>query len=484
MQDSKLIELLRTLSTRQRTQFEEFMHSPYFNKHEVLQHLCAYLLKEAPDFSNERRLEKERIWRYLYPPKPFNNAAFHRLTSQLLDLLQQFITQDAWAQKQAEQQLILLENLRQRKALRHYDTVTAAWQPEAEMPAQAQLQWLQYRFHREQNIRFIESGERRYDAHLQQQYDALNSFFLLEHWRMVCDMASRNTVIQGKYEYDFLNYIIEYTNNSKHKDNLLINIYKEIFYLLTTPPPAEEPFYFTLKAHITNHADSLSKPDLLDTCAYLLNYSIRQINKGRKEYYREALSHYRFLVERQLIFMYGFLPAANYKNIVTIALALEEYDWTRQFIEEYRLSLPPDTRDNAYTYNLASYYYAVGNYKQALKTLHNVDFIDVSYYLGAKLIQIKSYYETDEGEALLSLLDAFNSYLRRNKSVSEAQRLANANFSKLTKKLFKIKENQPQWRKAETKAKCEDLAKDLQTISPIANKLWIENELGKLIVDC
>lgn len=479
MEKSKLLELLKKMHSRELTRFGEFIHSPYHNKNESLKRLGDCILKEAPDFDNERRLAKERVFQHVFPDKPFDAAVFHRCSSQLLELLYAFLTLEQHQKQAAAERATLLEALRRRKVPKHYELLAKDWQDvldkEAQQLGRAESDWLRYRFYREANAYFIDSGERRYDAHLQGQYQALNRFFLLEQWRMACDMASRNTVVQGKYSYPLLPYLSEYVEQSEHRDDIVLALYRRALDMLTQPAEAQEPHYQQLKTAVLAVRETLSDADLVDIYGYLLNYSIRQINRGKKEYYREALQHYEFLVGRRLMFFDGYLPAANYKNIVTIALALEEYEWAKQFIHEHRLSLPPDVRENAFSYNLASYYYAIGQHKEALQTLHDVVFTDVSYHLGAKIIQLKSYYELDEGEALYSLLDSFGSYLRRNKEISDAQKTANAHFLRLAKKLYQLKEGKNHWRKAEWLEKYEDWWAKMHETSPIANKLWLEN---------
>src|SRR5690606_12553717 len=127
---------------------------------------------------------------------------------------------------------------------------------------------------------------------------------------------------------------------------------------------------------------------------------------------------------------------SNYKNIVTLGIRLKEFDWTDRFIEKYKETLAPQFRQNAYTYNLASYYVGKKEYKSALKLLQKVEFVDVFYHLDAKAMMLRMYYELDDTEALESLMQTFKAYLNRNKLISNYQNEVYLNLIKYTQKVF------------------------------------------------
>ena len=140
----------------------------------------------------------------------------------------------------------------------------------------------------------------------------------------------------------------------------------------------------------------------------------------------------------------------------------------------------PEIRENAFTYNLAAYHYAKGDYASALIQLHNVDFTDPSYHLGAKIIQLKSYYELDETEALYSLVEAFQKYLSRNRQISDYRKRANKNLIKLTKKIYKFRMEQSTLRISNLKTKLKQLHQLIEETEPLANKSWLKEVLRKL----
>lgn len=484
MKNSKLLDLLSKLSTKDLAKFADYVHSPYFNKHKEITQLCEELLYTAPKFKHPRRLQAEYLYKKIYPNSPYNNRKFHHLSSQLLQLLYDFLAAQRWEQEDIQRQLWLLEELRKYRAEKHYSYASKRHHKflEQSEAQQAQQYFYAYHFHKEQNAKFIDEGGRQYNAHLQESNNALDLFFVLEKLQVACDMASRNIVIQANYEWTMLDNVLDYVEQSTYASSPILQAYKAIFRLLTSTAVQAEMYYQELKEILAIHRHDFSQKDLMGLYDHVLNYAIKQINQGQISYYAEALEHYIFLVESRLIFMDGYLAAWDYKNIVTIALRQKKYDWTVQFIEEYQHYLPTDIKETGYYYNLASLHYAKGDYGAALQALHNVEFKEASYYIGAKIIQLKSYYELDEGEALYSLLEAFNSYLRRHQKASTYRMQANANLIKLTKKLYKLKINKDLLSTKKYQLAYKKFQEQLATRSPIANKDWLEEEILKLRV--
>jgi hypothetical protein len=122
---------------------------------------------------------------------------------------------------------------------------------------------------------------------------------------------------------------------------------------------------------------------------------------------------------------------------------------------------------------LASYYYASGQHKKALQALHNVIFTDSTYHIGAKLIQLKSYFELAEWETLHATLDAFTAYLRRHKEIAEYQKKANMNFIAVCRPFARLKE-QEEWKKdVQMTLKQQKIKMLIDSLNPLAGKDWL-----------
>ena len=475
MTDSKLIELLKTLDSREATRFQEFVEGSYFNKHEQVAVLCEYLLKQGPDYDNSRKLSKAKVFSVLYPKKPLNENLLASIQSKLLKLLQRFMAIELFLEDEPSEILLTMKAMRLRNAEKHFNLLERQFQRTIERQAIPidELSLELSRFYQEQDLWFLMQGGRTYHEALQGSSDQLDLYYFVEKLRLACDMTNRNIVTDASYDCKMIPFVIEYlrSNPSYQQQYPILGMYLIILDLLQAPE--EQAHYQKLIAALARAKDDLVELEQRRIYDYALNYCVKQINAGNTNYYEEVLRLYQLLLERRLIYLDGQLPAWEYKNIVTAAVRMDRFDWAKDFIESYKQDLPADIRENAYIYNLASLYYASRQHKEALQSLHNVEFTDSTYHLGAKIIQVKSYFELAEWEALHSALDAFAAYIRRHKEIGEYRKAANLNFVNCCKQLCRLFE-QRDWLKGDKfDSKLAAIAQSVAGLSPLASKDWL-----------
>lgn len=491
MQKSKLIELLRKLPSRALSRFEDFAHSPYYNKHEQVQTLCSYLVQLAPNWDHPRRLKKEYVFKKIFPKKKFDNGLLNRTASALLQLLHQFLIQERQQEedKQLEQQLILLEELRKLKADKDYKSSLQKYHriQQKTVEGTSKSFFHRYKLHKELDRLFIDKGGRQFDENLQLKNNYFDAYFVVEKLRIACDMINRNNIIRSDYQYTMIEELLDYAKKEELSTIPAIQIYKSILQMLRAEDIATaEKEYLELKKLLAEHyqegneGNSFTDKEIMAVYDYILNFCAKKINQGASDYYQEMLDAYRFLIDAQMIFIDGYLAAWDYKNTVTVALRVEDFEWAINFIEDKKQYLPPITRENVYRYNLSAYQYAIKDYGAALQTLHNVEFTDASYYIGAKTIQLKSFYELNEDEALSSLIEAFSTYLRRNKKISDYWKSSNLNFLKLANRIRKLKLQKDYLRQATYQKQWDKINGLIKDTSPLANKDWLTQSIEDL----
>lgn len=135
-----------------------------------------------------------------------------------------------------------------------------------------------------------------------------------------------------------------------------------------------------------------------------MNYSLKRMNSGEKEYIRETFELYVKFLEKGLLHVKGKISPWSFKNIVTTGLRLSEFDWVENFIHAYSHDLDERYRNNAMTFNLAQFYFYKKDYANVITLLSKVEYDDITYNLNSKTLLMASYYELDELEALNSLL--------------------------------------------------------------------------------
>ena len=122
MENSKLIQLLKTFSTQELREFKDFMQSPLFNKNQDLIDFYLYLKKIAPDFPS-KKLDKNAVFKRLYPNKKYADKQMRYLMSFTLKLAEQFI---GWKKYQGQEILVkthILESLVERNLEKNYQNI-------------------------------------------------------------------------------------------------------------------------------------------------------------------------------------------------------------------------------------------------------------------------------------------------------------------------------------------------------------------------
>jgi hypothetical protein len=112
MHKSKFIDIVKTFSRDELKQFKDFVNSPYHNSNKNVIKIYDIIRKHVPEFSSAF-LEKENLFRAIYPGKKYNDTVMRILSSDLLSLAEEFLILNR-SQNFRLRLLTLLEELRDR----------------------------------------------------------------------------------------------------------------------------------------------------------------------------------------------------------------------------------------------------------------------------------------------------------------------------------------------------------------------------------
>ena len=479
MQQSKLVRAIKSLTPWELRHFQDFIHSPYYNKHERVRLLVDEILAYAPDFSDPA-LDRDLMYKRLFPEQPFHEQKFKDLLSLTTKLFRQFLSTNQLKNNTFRTGIALMEAYRQKhmngEYLKQHKAVKKALASEQEKLHNNYLKSLELQ---EEMVTFVSgTRSRSLDDSIQQAVYQLDIFFIFSRLKYGIEMANRRNVVGQEFDPGPLDFVLDYLEKTPSllNEHPAIRIYLSIYQCLTSneADQAFEDLLTTLK----EHGPSFPRPELREMYGYASNYCIKQINLGRANFLDVLIDLYRWALENGALFsLDGWLVQWDYKNIVSANLKAGEFDWCRQFIEEYREKIAPEFRENAYTYNLASFHFEQKDFSQALQLLQTVEFSDVFYALGSRVILLKSYYEMKDHDALNSLCDAFKIYLKRNKSLSKYQFSIYFNLVSFTKKASDLKRKSPFLQPAELKKKAAALMDKMQEKGNIAQGKWLREKV-------
>lgn len=471
MAENKLFLLLKSLSIKELKEFDALLRSPYFNTNKKLVEIFQHLKKAHPDF--KKFDNKEALYQKIHPGKKFRDLHFRQYFSALTSLAEQFLAIQKFEKEQTLFRHALLEemidrdtgNLFNHALLKTNRTSKAA--DDAYYLEQFQLEDLRNKF-------LVNTAQQQNRFAAQPDYakgiQLLDTFYIIRKLKFYCSQLNYKTIAAVDKETILMDEILQLLEKKDYSVTPAIDIYYKILRTITEPDN-EENFSSLLK---TLHAkDNLfTQSETRELYIYAQNFCIRQINKGKTEYLSEILKIYQYLLEKEIILEKGILTPWDYKNIVVTALRLEDFNWTESFINTYKNRLPEKERENAYTYNLAKFYFYKKNYSKVLGLLQEVEYNDVFYSLDSKSMLLKTYYELNEIDSLDSMMDSFKIYLLRNKSLSEHHVKTYKNLLRVTHKLSRLIPSD--------KKKIALLETEIEQTKPLADIGWLREKLMEL----
>lgn len=446
MNTSPLIQTFRTLGQYDRRELEKFVNSPVFNQRDDVKRLFRYLCEHIPPGSAESgntALSKTSAYDQVFPPPAgrqaiqYDDASMRYAMSFLFKVVKRYLAYQTWAENDMETGLYLCKSLRKRGLdkiyAKEFKTLEAQFSSERH-------QSVDYFFcHYQLRLEYWEAfqrTERGGDTNLKEAGDAFGAFVATTVLRQGCAMLAKPGNQENIQTLTYLSTTLAAAESGKFDQVAAVLVYFRCFKMLSDSNP--QTHFFALRTLLDQHWTVFPQHEIRDIYVAAINFCIRQLNTGIRSYVREALDLYRAGLERNIIFEDGNLSKYTYNNILLLAAALEEWEWARQFLEDYRANLPQHERDSAYRYNLATYYFRKKDYPRAQEILRHVDFRDTFYNLDSRRMLVRIYFDSDEIAALDSLLESFTVYLRRKRASLGYHKDLNLNFVRFVKIILRL----------------------------------------------
>lgn len=428
----KLISVYNCMNGVEKRAFSRFLASPYYNQRPELEVYWQYFLT---DFGEKgKKFTAVDIHSLLYPAATFDQKKFRHVSSWLLKKMEQFFVVRKQEQLAFEQKLNLarvyrekkLDGLFERKLDGAREVVNSKKLDPERFHEAYLLEYEQYAN--------IESSKRTATNNLQGLNDSLDEYLLVSKLKQSCLMLAHQAVYKIQYNFSFLNHLLNYLEDHPLLDNPAIALYYHCYRAFNEN---ESTHFYQFKNLLIHHQEDFTASEIRGLLLFALNFCIRQLNEGDESFAKDAWDFYLLGLRQKLLHENETLSRFTYKNAVALGLRLKEYDWTDKFIDQYKKDLAPKFKENYYNYNKAQLYFTQGKYDQAMPLLAMLDDSDLLLNFDAKVILIKMYYELEELDALLSLLDSFAVMLQRKKVIGY-HKTYYKELIHLTKKLLEL----------------------------------------------
>lgn len=468
MQKSVLIEIVQSLNKKEIRELNKWLHSPAHNQREDTVRLFDFLVKYLS--KNEGIPTKEQAWKSIFPGKPYDDAYMRQVMFFLLKPLEEYLVFAESLNSPVHFQLSLMKTYRSRNLEKSYkQSYRLALQAQKDQPLR-DSDYLRNQFYIEQEYgqwsRVIENAS----VNLQETADSLEKWFLAEKLHVAYAMLAHRSVYKtAKYDEGMLKQAFEYAETKGLLEEPAIALYYYAYLALTQPN--EESYFDKLEYLINIHESQFNQSDFRTFYVAAINYCVPKINQGRLEFARRAFELSRKGLEKQILFENGVLTRYTFGNAVAFAIKIGEFAWAERFIEDYQKYLEEKERNSIANFNLSRVYFEKGDYKKAQSLLTQFEYDDMLFNIIAKTMLLKIYYETDEFDALESLIDSMRIYLQRKEALDPTRKAAYKNLLSLMKKMLQIN--------IFSRAQREKFRETVVGTNPLAERDWMLKQLDK-----
>lgn len=436
MQNSKLLQLLKSLSFTELQEFESFLASPYFKVPKNCIRLFELLKDEHPSY-NSPTILPTILFLKMFPHKQQQDSSLRVVMSLLTKLLEKYLIQKELEQQPFVQQKALLQSCLKRGLPKHFKKKYT----QHEQRNTEQKDSIQAYFQRYEMATILQEAEalfapKKTKTHPNQIIQLFQYYSTLNHLQLYCHILNTAHIRHIDYDTEKLNRLLDEIAQLPLKDHPTIELYYHMVCLLNTQ---DDTYFKQLKPILLSNETVLSSLELQGLCIMTLNYCNRKITQGKSSYYAEMLDLYKFMLHKNLLHHGKYIHPSHIRNIATIAIRLEEWTWVAQFIQDYKDKVHPQYSETVFRYNLAVLHFYKKEFRQALEHLTYTTDINVLYQLDYKNLMLKLYFELQEWGAFTSLTAAFRQMVSSKKQLSTTKKKSYRNFIKYITKLYRLK---------------------------------------------
>ncbi len=465
MNHSKLVILLTHLHPAERKELQKWIrfHAGGHASFQLFQRLLRYIERDKTDLIN-----KEKIYRSLYPGKKYNDLKMRFMSCELLRYCEDYIVYKNTSQNNFQYRLSLLGFYRKRNLPKFFEQTFDCIKKEL---ADLELRDNDYFFvnmeaDREYNLFLKSKQNRTIEPKIQQLSDDLDLFYLLNKIMLYCEALNFKNIVKTEYNIRFIDDLLKEIKDDDLEKFPVLHVH--YLALMTLREDDDTQHFLRLKKQIDINRKLISNDELRDLYTLARNYCIRKINLGNQLFSRELFDLYQRELELLKQSETGELSPMIYKNITSLAFKIEEHDWAYNFIQQYTNHLPEEHRNSYYSFNMARYFFIKKDCQSVIGLLSHVEYTDFFIQLSAKALLLKTYLEMDEFNAFDSLAHSFRGLITNKKGLGY-HRANYMNFIKYSEKLVS--------RKSMNKKETARLKSEIQQTKEVIDKEWLLEKL-------
>jgi hypothetical protein len=434
MNNSKLINILYTFSSKEKRHCRDWIACPVNNQRQDVCDLYDFLWEMD---LKEHYLTKHLAWASIYPKAAYKDGKMRQIIHRLLNAVEGFLIYEQLKTKESRRAILLAESLKERTLFKELNQVLKSTQRSVQKEAIQNWESLRLNYELEAlHFNASEQAQRTSALNLQELSDALDIQYFADKLRKACLLYSRLVVFKMNYQPKMLAVVLEQVKELDYLKIPAIGLYYYCYLAFTDTEKADQHFQ-KMMAYLKEYAPQFPPQEIRELYLLGINYTIKKLNDNSKWHLEKAFELYKTGITEGYLLEQGMITPFTYNNVISIGIQLEQYDWAEQFIYEYKESVAQEHRESIFQECLAKLYYAQKKYKKAQLLLNKIQVKDILRIISSKVMLLRIYYETNEFDALDALLDSLKMYLRRKEVVGYHKENYN-NIVRFMQKLIRV----------------------------------------------
>lgn len=482
----KLILLINSFSNEEIELFRKFISSPFFTKGRNYIPFLEQVLKLKSLNNNTKNSGKYKNGELPAADsgKKFSDQTLRNRYSELYKLGEEFLIYLGLSEKKAEKDKILLGKMLERKlyipySIRYKETFK---QLDTEKFDKKKFQNMIYMA--EMNSYFLQD-KNKIDQIYNEYYESSNiklCLNLIDFFETGFEFAQQE-FDSRKFEPNYVLNLLkdlnagEMMNSFSRSSNVIFKVTAMNYYLYKAFENENEVAFYT-KAHkiFKGLFGELKDSYKVKIFNHMINFCIRKLNLGFKEFRNDLFELYNEKLEQNLISdLKSTVYLFNYfREYVYIGLSLNKYDWVEKFIAEYSQELPDEMREDETRLSYAKLDLAKGKFERSLKNLENIKPTYYLLYIDSSLVRLCNHFELKNYEEAYLELDRLKHYLRNHNEIPKVHITTYGNFIRIYQRLLRYITD-PE------KSDAGFFEKDVKAMKMITKKEWLLEKIAELV---
>ena len=467
MQNSKLIHSLQILSRKELKRLYQFLKSPFYNSnHNIVE--CYLLLRKYYPAFDSPKISKEKVFKKLFPSSAYDHQKMLNLMSDFNRLIEKYLTVIQLEKEELEQKKLLLRAFAERPDC--YDGFEKQFNAVNQL-----LDNLPYRddvfYHHKKELNLLYYGHPNTNRQTGNNTSLEAAFENFEAHRKISEIKLKcalNAKYYGMKNHDQPIGIVDFNIS----ENLVHQLYSKLVILQNKK--VQKEYSKEITGLFIANIEQLRAIDQHNILIILLNWCSRYIHQGQIHLIPVSLELYKAGLANHCILVEGKMTETTFQNIIAAGLHCDELNWTIEFMKAYEEKLDVGVRADAVAMGKAQWHFKKGEFLTTTQILQYA-FSKPQNIFKAKSLLIRAWFELfwrDDSylDLLLNQLDAFEKYIRRDKSMPDRLLKGYLKFVNFTRKLINKK-----WEKNTHK----QLIEDIHSESNLILKNWLLEKIQK-----